>query len=90
MKNTQLNALGAFEDLELFDKDGNRVYEFIAGSNGYWAKLTYDSNGNTLTYKNSDGYEYKNTYDSKGNRLTFEDSNGAKRGFDIPEHTKKN
>ena len=108
MKNTQLNALGAFENLELFDKDGNRVYEFNAysegnwvkstydskgneltfeDSNGYWWKSTYDSNGKQLTFENSNGYWYKRTYDSKGNELTYENSMGAKRGFDIPEHT---
>lgn len=85
--NKQLNALGAFEDLELFNKDGNLVYEFYTNSRGYWCKRTRDSNGNKLTYENSDGDWYKCTYDSKGNVLTFESSNGVKRGFDIPELT---
>ena len=72
----ELNALGAFEYLELFDKDGNRVYEFKPDSDGVWNKHTYDSNNNVLTYENSTGYWYKYTYDSDGNKLTFEDSYG--------------
>ena len=87
MKNNKLNALGAFEDLILFDSKGNVVYEFRADSNGYWWKYTYDSNGNKLTYENSYGNWYKHTYDSDGNELTYEDSDGIKRGFDIPEFT---
>jgi YD repeat-containing protein len=76
MKNTQLNALGAFEDLELFDSKGNRVYKFITTSDGFWFKYTYDSNGNELTYEDSTGFWHKITYDSKGNQLTYEDSDG--------------
>jgi hypothetical protein len=72
----QLNALGAFEDLELFDSKGNIVYEFKADSDGYWNKYTYDSNGNELTFEDSDDYWHKYTYDSDGNELTFENSNG--------------
>ena len=86
MSNKQLNALGAFEDLELFDSKGNRVYEFSTDSDdGDWYKYTYDSNGNLLTYENSDGYWNKSTYDSKGNLLTYENSDGKKMGFDIQE-----
>jgi hypothetical protein len=76
MENNKLNALGAFEDLKLFDSKGNRVYEFITGSNGNWIKYTYDSNGNELTHENSKGYWNKRTYDSNGNQLTFESSDG--------------
>jgi hypothetical protein len=85
MVTKKLNALGVFEYLELFDKDGNRVYEFKPDSDdGYWTKLTYDSNGNQLTSETSDGYWYKRTYDSDGNRLTHEDSDGYwyKRTYD--------
>jgi hypothetical protein len=74
--NTQLNALGAFENLVLFDEDGNRVYEFITTSDGHWGKFTFDSNGNELTYENSYGYWNKRTYDSNGKELTFENSYG--------------
>ena len=87
MENTQLNALGAFEDLELFNKEGNRVYKFIAGSNGDWSKSTYDSNGNELTFENSNGDWWKYTYNSNGNQLTYKDSDGVKKRFDTPEHT---
>ena len=74
--NKKLNALGAFEDLKLFDKDGNRVYEFICLSNGYWRKSTYDSDGNQLTFEDSNGFWVKSTYDSNGRQLTCEDSHG--------------
>ena len=83
MKNTQLNALGAFEDLKLFDKNGNIVYKFLTNSNDYWWKSTYDEKGNILTFEDSNGYCYKRTYDEKGNILTFEDSKGMKKVFDI-------
>jgi hypothetical protein len=78
MKKTQLNelnALGAFEDLELFDKNGNVVYKFLSYSKGGWWKSTYDEKGNQLIYEDSSGYWYKYTYDEKGNELTYEDSN---------------
>jgi YD repeat-containing protein len=87
MENKQLNALGAFEDLELFNKDGNRVYEFSTGSKGNWIKSTYDSDGNELTYEDSNGDWCKFTYDSDGNELTYEDSDGEKRELAIPEFT---
>jgi hypothetical protein len=76
MKKTQLNALGAFEDLELFDKNGNIVYKFFTSSDGYWSKSTYDEKGNQLTYEDSRGNWRKITYDKKGNQLTWEDSRG--------------
>jgi YD repeat-containing protein len=69
MKNKQLNALGVFENLKLFDNKGNKVYEFITILDGDWYKYTYDSNGNVLTYENSDGYWSNFTYDSDGKEL---------------------
>jgi hypothetical protein len=80
----QLNALGAFENLQLFDSKGNKVYKFISYSDGGWSKYTYDSNGNKLTYEDSNGDWSKYTYNSKGNELTNEDSNGywRKRTYD--------
>jgi len=87
MSDKKLNALGAFEDLELFDSKGTKVYDFITESNGGWYKRTYDSKGNGLTFEDSDGFWYKRTFDSKGKELTYEDSFGEKRGFDIPEFT---
>ena len=84
MKNKKLNALGAFEDLELFDSKGNRVYKFIAYSNKNWRKFTLDSNGNELTREDSDGFWRKSTLDSNGNQLTHENSYGywSKRTYD--------
>jgi hypothetical protein len=49
------NILGTTEKLELFDKDGRRVYAFCKDSNGFSFEYTRDSYGNELTYKNSDG-----------------------------------
>jgi len=70
------NILGTTENLELFDKEGKQVYEFLKDSDGYSYELTYDSNGKILTYKNSNGYSCEYTYDSNGNVLTFKDSKG--------------
>lgn len=81
------NILGTTESLELFNKDGRRVYEFIKDLDGFSFESTYDSNGKELTYKNSDGYSSEYTYDSNGKELTYKDSNGVTRGFDIPEYT---
>lgn len=81
------NILGKTENLELFNKEGRKVYEFYKDSNGYSFESTRDSDGNELTYKDSDGYSYEYTYDSNGNELTYKDSNGITRGFDIPEYT---
>jgi YD repeat-containing protein len=81
------NILGTTENLELFNKEGKKVYEFCKTSNGYSFEYTYDSNGKELTYKDSNGFSYEYTRDSSGNELTFKGSNGVTRGFDIPEYT---
>ncbi len=78
MKNIQ----GTEENLELFNKNGTRVYEYNKDSDGYSEECTYDSNGNELTFKDSNGYSYECTYDSNGNVLTYKDSDGETRGFD--------
>ena len=49
------NILGKTESLELFNKEGKRVYDFYKRSDGYSAECTYDSNGNELTFKDSNG-----------------------------------
>ncbi len=72
MKNIQ----GTEENLELFNKNGTRVYEYNKDSDGYSEECTYDSNGNELTFKDSNGYSYECTYDSNGNVLTYKDSDG--------------
>ena len=81
------NILGTQENLELYDKNKNLIYEFYKNSKGYSSKSTYDSNGNELTFEDSDGYSSKSTYDSNGNELTFEYSNEVRRGFEVPELT---
>jgi hypothetical protein len=81
------NIFGTTENLELFDKDGKRVYNFYKGLYGYNYERTYDSNGNILTYKSSNRYSHEITRDSNGKVLTYKDSNGFISGFDIPEYT---
>ena len=70
------NILGKTENLELFNKEGKKVYEFYKTSNGYTFEYTYDSNGKILTYKDSNGYSCEYTYDSNGKVLTLKNSNG--------------
>ena len=70
------NIQGTTENLELFNKNGTRVYEYNKDSDGYSEECTYDSNGNELTFKDSNGYSYECTYDSNGNVLTYKDSDG--------------
>jgi YD repeat-containing protein len=70
------NILGTEKDLELFNKEGKRVYWFRKDSDGYSWERTYDSNGNELTYKNSNGYSWETTYDSNDYVLTYKDSDG--------------
>ena len=69
------NILGTTENLDLYNKEGRRVYEF-KNSEGYSYERTYDSNGNTLTFKDSHGYSHEYIRDSNGNKLTFKDSYG--------------
>jgi YD repeat-containing protein len=68
------NILRTEKDLELFNKEGKRVYWFRKNSDGYSWEATYDSNGNQLTFKDSDGYSWETTYDSNGNQLTYKNS----------------
>ena len=81
------NILGTEENLELFNENGIKIYEYFKYPFGYSEEFTYDSNGNVLTLKNSKGYSYEYTRDSNGNELTYKDSDGVSRGFDIPEYT---
>jgi YD repeat-containing protein len=78
MKNIQ----GTEENLELFNKNGIKVYEYLKYPSGHSYEYTYDSNGNIITYKDSSGYSYEATYDSNGKELTYKNSNGVSRGFD--------
>lgn len=85
MKNKQLNALGEFKDLKLFDEDGNNIYHFLTHSNGDWAKHTFNSKGKKLTFEKSDGFWCKCTYDLEGKQLTYENSDGywSKNTYDL-------
>jgi len=69
------NILGTKENLELFNENGIRVYEYFKAYE-YSEECTYDSQGKVLTFKNSNGFSYECTYDSNGKELTFKDSNG--------------
>lgn len=80
------NIFNKEETLELFNKEGKKVYEFYY-STGYSYEYTYDSNGEILTYKDSNGFSFEYTYDLNGNELTYKNSDGVKRGFNIPEYT---
>ena len=77
MKNIQ----GTEENLELFNENGVKVYEYFKYSSRFICECTYDSNGNKLTYKDSDGFSCEYTRDSNGNVLTYKDSYGFTRGF---------
>ena len=68
------NILGTQEDLRLYNKAGNLIYEFIELLSGY-TERTYDENGNKLTYKTSSGFSWESTYNENGNVLTYKDSN---------------
>ena len=48
----------------------------------YFQELTFDSNQNITTFKNSDGFSYEATYDSEDKELTYKNSDGMTRGFD--------
>ena len=70
------NILGKTENLELFDRDGRRVYKFIKDSYGNISEFTYDLDGKELTYKDLYGYSFEYTRDSNGNTLTYKNSDG--------------
>ena len=86
MKNIQ----GTEENLELFNENGIKIYEYFKYSFGYSEEFTYDSEGNIITYKNSNGYSYEAKYDSDGYSYEYtrdSHSDGVRRGFDKPEYT---
>jgi YD repeat-containing protein len=70
------NALGTEENLELFNKEGQRVYRYCKDIEGLSYESTYDERGNKLTYKSSSGLSYESTYDERGNQLTYKSSSG--------------
>ena len=82
------NILGNQEDLEFYNKEGAKVYDFYTLSDGRnYYEHTYDKNGMILTIKNSPGYWSKYARDDEGNELTYESSCGTKRGFETQEYT---
>ena len=76
------NILGTEENLDLFNEDGARVYRYRKWPNGLIQELTFDTNQNISTYKDSNGFSYEATYDSDNKELTYKDSDGVTRGFD--------
>ena len=68
------NVLGNQKDLEFYNKEGVKVYEFYTYSDTDSYEHTYNKNGMTLTYKNSNGCWHKYTRDEKGRALTYETS----------------
>jgi YD repeat-containing protein len=68
------NILGTTENLELFDNEGRKVYNFYKYSKEYSYECTYDLNGKILTYKDSEEISYEYTYDLNGKILTYKDS----------------
>ena len=70
MKNIQ----GTEVNLDLFNQEGVRVYEYYKNPFGFSYECTYDSNGNVLTYKDSERFSYEYTRDSNGNILTYKET----------------
>ena len=79
-----MNIQGEDKDLELYDKEGVKVYEYYTYLSGSWDECTFDEKGKILTYKNSKGYWNERTYNENGNELTYKDSKGYwyERTFD--------
>ena len=82
-----MNIQGEDKNLELYNKEGVKIYCYYTYSYGNWDEYTYNENENKLTHKDSKGYWLESTYDEKGNELTYKNSRGYKRSFDIPEYT---
>ena len=83
------NILGKSENLKLYNKEGNILYEFYFTSYTGCCEYTYDLNGNQLTYKNSSGYNWEKTFNVNGRELTFKDSNGISWEFTYDENGKE-
>ena len=73
---TKKNILGTKENLELFNKNGVRVYKYYNNSGRLSSEIIYNSKGQQLTCKRSNGFISKSTYDSFGNELSYKDSDG--------------
>ena len=75
------NILGKSENLKLYNKEGNIVYEFYFTPNRGSCEYTYNKNGNQLTFKHSNGYSWEKTYNVNGRELTYIDSDGLSWEF---------
>jgi len=81
-RNNMKNIQGTEVNLDLFNENGIKVYEYFKHPFGHSEEFAYDSNGNIINYKNSSGYSYEATFDSNNNELTYKKSNGKTIGFD--------
>lgn len=68
----QLNV----KDFPLIIKDKNGTVIYHENSDGFCARMEYDSEGNEIYNENSDGFSVKREYDSEGNRIYTEYSDG--------------
>jgi hypothetical protein len=57
---------------EIKNSEGNKIY--YENSDGYWAKMEYDSKGKEIYWEDSKGYWAKNEYDSEGKEIYYENS----------------
>ena len=72
-----MNIQGKNKDLELYNKEGVKVYKYYTYSYNAGDESTFDEKGNILTFKNSNGHWDEYTFDEKGNILTYKDSYGT-------------
>jgi len=87
MKNIKEYLGSEDTEIRLYNKNGEIALWYLERKNGSWYETTYDTNGMTLTHKNSAGHWSKYTRAEDGEELTYEDSWGYKRGFGIEEMT---
>ena len=52
------------------------AFERIEYKEQDWNELTFDKNGQTLTFKDSNGYSYEHTRDEEGKEIASKDSDG--------------
>jgi len=80
------NILGKSENLKLYNKEGNILYDFYFNPNSISTEYTYNQNGNQLTFKNSNGYKWEKTFNLNGRELTFKDSDGISWEYTYDEN----
>ena len=80
------NILGKSENLKLYNKEGNILYEFYLTTNSSSVEYTYNRNGNQLTFKNSNGYNWEKTFNLNGRELTFKNSDGDSYEYTYDEN----